>query len=100
MITAENAPVIQSLLQSVNKEKPEQGQTIKVLTGKHTGKIGIVKKHMQSRFVNAYRYGDGMTHHMTDARGRYGYTILVECENNTTFWVDARNVMNCCTKEW
>lgn len=77
MITAENAPVIQSLLQSLNMEKPNEGQTVKVLTGKHTGKTGLVKRHMRSRFENPYRYGSEMQHHMTDARGRYGFVVLV-----------------------
>ena len=100
IITAENAPIIQSLLQSVNMEKPNEGQIVKIMFGKRIGKIGVVKKHMRSRFVNPYRYGSEMQHYMTDARGRWGFVVLVECEGEKAFWVDADKVMNCCTKEW
>lgn len=99
MITAENAPVLQSLFNAVNRDKPDVGCTVRVLRGKHTGKIGIVKKHMLSRYENPYRYGSAMQHHMIDARGRSGYTILIQ-QDDETFWVPAKNVMVCCTKEW
>lgn len=99
-ITRENALILQSLFRSVNKDKPDVGCTVKVLNGKHIGKIGVVQKHMRSRFENPYRYGNEMSHHMTDVRGRNGYTILIKQENNVTFWIKADNVMVCCRKEW
>lgn len=100
VITRENAPIIQSLLTMVNLDKPEVGCTIKVLTGKHKGKLGIVQKHIRSRFENPYRYGNEMSHHMTDARGREGYCILIKQGDGGTFWTKANNVIVCCTKEW
>ena len=63
-------------------------------------KIGIVKRHMRSKFVNPYRYGSEMQHYITDAHGRWGYIVLIECEGEKSFWVDAEKVMSCCTKEW
>lgn len=98
-ITRENAPALQSLFRSANMEKPNEGCIVKVLSGKHVGKIGIVKKHMHSRYENPYRYGNEMSHHMLDARGRSGYEVLIQ-NDNESFWVKANNTMVCCIKEW
>lgn len=100
MITAENAPVLQRLFNEVNKDKPAVGCTVRVFTGKHTGKIGVVKKHILSRFENPYRYGSPMSHHMLAARGRSGYAVLITSYDGETFWVPAKNVTVCCTREW
>ncbi len=100
VLTQENAPVIQSLLNSVAMDKPRIGCTVKILTGKHAGKIGIVEKHIVSRFERAFRYGNEMSHYMAQARGRYGYAILVQPEDAPTFWTKADNVMVCCNVEW
>lgn len=99
-LTRENAPAIQSLLQMVNKDKPDVDCMVRVLRGKHAGKVGTVRKHVRSRFENPYRYANEMMAHMIDARGRYGFAILVATDAGATFWTKADYVMVCCTKEW
>lgn len=100
LITQENAPILQSLFTSVSKDRPEVGCTVRVLRSrKHQGKIGTVRKHARSRFVNPYRYGNDLSHCMIDARGRYGFVILIAPQDGgAEFWLDADNVMVCCTK--
>ncbi len=100
IITRENAPLIQSLLSSVARDKPKVGSTVRVRLGKHVGKVGTVDKHIRSRFENPYRYGSEMSHHMTDARGRHGYAILIKPEDGAPFWTKADNVIVCCTETW
>lgn len=56
-LTAENAPVFQELFNSVAKDKPAIGATVRVRLGKHTGKIGTVQRHMVSRFKHPFRHG-------------------------------------------
>jgi len=34
-------------------------------------------------------------HHMTDARGRYGFIIRVQTENGEEFWTKADYAMVC-----
>lgn len=93
-ITFENREVWQGLFNEVAKEKPAVGRLVRVLRGKHSGEIGKVSKHIRSRYINPYCYGNEASHHMTDARGRYGFAILVQNENKS-FWTDANNVMVC-----
>lgn len=96
LITSENAPILQRLFNEVAKDKPCIGRVVRVTRGKHAKKVGIVEKHIRSRFENPYRYGSEMSHHMIDARGRYGFAILVHPEDGTPFWTAADNVMVCC----
>jgi hypothetical protein len=93
-ITFENREVWQGLFNEVAKDKPAVGRMVRVNRGKHTGRIGTVRKHIRSRFVDPFRYGDSAQHHMTQARGRYGYAILVANEDGE-FWTNADNVMVC-----
>jgi hypothetical protein len=93
-LTAENAPVFQELFNSVARDKPSIGATIRVIYGKHSGKIGTVTRHMLSRYKHPFRYGNAASHAMTQARGRGGYVVLVKTEMET-FWVDADKVMLC-----
>lgn len=86
LITQENAPAIQSLLAMVSKDRPDVGCMVRVLRSrKHRGKIGAVRKHTRSQYVNPYRYGSALQHCMIDARGRYGFVILVATEAGETF---------------
>jgi hypothetical protein len=78
------------LLSDVSKEKPAVGRIVRIMRGKHKGAIGPVERHIRSKFVNPYRYGSSAQHAMIDARGRYGFAVLV-----SGFWTDADNVMVC-----
>jgi hypothetical protein len=95
-ITFENAPVLQSLFNSVALEKPRVGRIVRVMRGKHAGKVGVVQRHQLSRFVDPFRYGNELQHHMTQARGRYGYCVrIVETETGEAFYCNADLVMVC-----
>jgi len=94
-ITFENREIWQSLFNEVAKEKPAVGCKVRVTRGKHTGKIGVVRKHFVSRFERAFRYGSSAQHAMTQARGRYGFCIFVQADNGTEFFVNADYVMVC-----
>lgn len=96
-ITAENAPIIQSLFNDVSKDKPTIGATVRVRTGKHAGKIGTVQRHMVSRYKNPFRYGSEMSRAMTQVRGRSGFVVLVKTETET-FWVDADDKIMLCVE--
>lgn len=98
LITAENAPVLQGLFNEVGKARPNPGTLVRVMYGKHTGKVGVVRKHFQSRYSTAYRYASGMSAHMLDARGRSGWCISVDADGDR-FHVDADKVMVCYEKE-
>lgn len=92
---------LQSLFNTVAQDKPAVGCTVRIKEGrKHKGKIGIIKRHMIDGYADAFRYGNSATHYMTQARGRYGYVVLVQEENGNTFWVKADYCMVCCEKEW
>lgn len=93
-ITFENREVWQGLFNSVALEKPAVGRTVRIMRGKHHGKIGVVKKHQQSRFKDAFRYGNAASHAMTQVHGRYGFCILVQCDGES-FWTDAEYAMVC-----
>lgn len=99
VITRENAPVLQSLFNSVAVDKPRVGCTVRVTSGKHKGKIGVVEKHILSQYEHAFRYGSDMSHMMTQARGRYGYAIKIK-SGDSSFWVKADNVMVCYELTW
>ena len=79
------------LLNEVSREKPSVGRTVRVLRGKHAGKIGTVTKHIQDQYVNAFRYGSSASHAMTQARGRYGFAVKIDNQ----FWTKADNTMVC-----
>lgn len=95
VITFENAKTVQSLLNSVARDKPAVGCLVRVTRGKHTGKIGRVKRHMLSRFKDPFRYGNEMSRAMTQARGRSGFCVLIETPDEDTFWADADLTMVC-----
>lgn len=95
LITTENAPVLQSLFNDVALDKPQIGDAARVMTGKHTGAIGIVRHHMVSRFKRPFRYGSELSHMMTQARGRHGYIVRLETEDGESFWADASQIMLC-----
>jgi ribosomal protein S4E len=95
IFTQENAPIWQGLFNAVAQEKPALGRTIRVTRGKHTGRVGAVKRHQESQYVNAFRYGDSAQHAMTQARGRYGFCILVETADGERFWCNADYAMVC-----
>lgn len=99
LLTRENAPLIQSLLTEVSLDKPGVGRVVRVLTGKYSKQVGTVEKHIVSRFERPFRYGNEMSHCMTQARARYGYAILVRPENGAAFWTKADNVMVCCDSQ-
>lgn len=95
-ITFENREVWQGLFNEVAKEKPAVGRLVRITRGKHSGKIGVVKCHQLSRFKDPFRYGNSASHAMTQARGRYGFCILVENENeNENFWTNAEYTIVC-----
>lgn len=94
VITAENRDSWQSLANMVSKEKPDVGRTVRVLNGKHKGKIGKVIRHQLDQYYNAYRYGSPAQHMLTDMMGRYGYVVLIETPNGN-IWVKASNTMVC-----
>lgn len=100
-ITAENAPAFQSLFNDVGRDKPRIGNTVRVQSGKHKGKIGVVLRHMVSRYKNPFRYGSDASHAMTEARGRFGYVVLVRPYEGDSFWVDADDkIMLCSEATW
>jgi predicted methyltransferase len=94
IFTAENAPVWQAIFDDVSKDKPAVGRLVRITRGVNTGRIGRVRRHMVSRFKNPFRYGNEASHAMTQARGRSGFVVLVECEG-LTFWADAALTMVC-----
>jgi hypothetical protein len=49
-LTSENRDTFQTLFTEVNKEKPAVGQTVKLISGKRHGKVGIVVKHIRDRY--------------------------------------------------
>lgn len=93
-ITFENREVWQGLFNSVAVDKPRVGRLVRITRGKHTGKIGVVEKHTQSKYIDAFRYGNSAQHAMTQARGRYGFIILVR-NDNESFWCNADYAMIC-----
>lgn len=100
-LTAENAPVFQDLFNTVARDKPIIGTTVRVLRGKHSGKIGEVKRHIVSRYKQPFRYGNEASHAMCQARGRYGYVVLVQPEHGPEFWIDADDkIMVCSNANW
>src|SRR5258708_4561226 len=94
LITAENAPVLQSLFTDVARDKPQIGDGARVTFGKHTGKVGTITRHALSRFKHPFRYGNDLTHIMTEARGRHYYIIRLKTDADE-FWVDADKIMLC-----
>jgi hypothetical protein len=93
--------VLQSLFNTVALDKPAVGSTVRITQGyKHQGKVGIVKRHQRDSYVDPFRYGDSANHHMTVVSGRYGYIVLIEQEDGSTFWVKASYCMVCVEKEW
>lgn len=98
-LTAESAPIFQDLFNTVAKKKPAIGATVRVRLGKHTGKIGTVRKHIVSRYKHPFRYGNEASHAMCQARGRYGYVVLVQpLDGGPEFWVDADDKIMLCVE--
>jgi hypothetical protein len=92
---------LQSLFNTVALDKPSVGSTVRIVGGqKHRGKVGIVKRHQRDGYVDPFRYGNSASHMMTQARGRYGYIVLVQEFDGPTFWVKADYCMVCVEKEW
>ena len=80
----------------VTADRPNVGRTARVDEGKHKGKVGRITWHGRDKFTQAYRYGDSMSHHMTDMRGRWGFRVrLVDLETAEAFFVSAEYLMVC-----
>lgn len=93
--TSENRDLWQGLFDEASRERPGVGRTVRVCRGKHTGKVGVVRRHMVSRYGNPFRYGNEASRAMLQARGRHGFCILIQPEVGSEFFVGADLVMVC-----
>lgn len=82
------------MFNEVSKEKPAIGRMVRIICGKHHGKIGVVKRHTISKFVKSFRYGNEATRAMIQARGRYGFCVLIQ-NDTESFWTNADYCMVC-----
>jgi hypothetical protein len=82
----------QGLADDWSRNRPYAGQPVKIEGGrKHNGKSGIVVRHEVSRFGDAYRYGDSISHQFRDIVGRYGWRCLVRFDDGSTAWLNAEH---------
>lgn len=92
----EDAAMWTGLFAEVSKEKPAVGRVVRITRGKHTGKIGTVKRHQPSQYGHAFRYGSEASRAMQQVRGRYGFCVLVQpLDGGPTFWANANLTMIC-----
>ena len=94
MINADTREAWQALATKCGERRPYVGRTMCVAAGrKHRGTIGVVQKHMVSRFKDPFRYASDAQATLRELAGRAGYVVLLApCDGSTPFWVNAEHV--------
>lgn len=70
------------------EKRPSREKRVKVLHGKHKGKIGLVTWHGPSGFGHRKHKDIWVAH----AIGREGYRVKIRTQYNEEFYVDAEKV--------
>ncbi len=91
-MNSDTREIWQGIADTLSKDRPYVGRIVTVDRGKHAGKTGIVRRHQEDRFVNAFRYCDGAQAQMRQMAGRWGFCVQIETEDREMFWTKADNV--------
>jgi len=89
-ITAETRDAWQRLANDVAPQRPSVGKRVRVTSGKHAGKDGLVTWHGRDNFANNYYQSDAQLH-LRDMCGRDGFRVRVDT-GSETFFVGADKV--------
>lgn len=80
-ISENTLTAFQGLVNDASQESPRPGKRVKIMQGKHQGKIGLVFWHGKDSFSNAGRYDSNwLVTTLREAMGRIGYRIGVQDE--------------------
>ena len=82
--TSENRDAWQRLFDDVAKQRPSVGKHVRVTSGKHSGKVGIVTWHGRDKFADDYYKSDAQLA-LRDACGRDGFRVRIQTSTESIF---------------
>jgi len=81
-----------NLIDKTEPDRPSVGKRVRITSGKHVGKEGIVTWHGVNKFSNSWRYCTDAQVHLRTLIGREGFRIRVNT-GDEVFFVDADKVI-------